>query len=250
MPQDNNSSLSEQQKFLQDLEHVPTAPLERGVSPEKEITSEPVKPEKDEEGGNRAYRRLQAKYQAERESSIRLAERLQALEDAKAATKDDAADYLKKVERIYGSDSPEASAATELLKTALMEVKETAKMEALEALRAEQAQAQQSVAKEEETLDAMIEEIEDENNVTLDDQTKKGFFQLLEKLSPKDREGNIVAFADHHAVWEELQARKQQAQGNRAKDLASRSMVKSGTGVESNLQEDVMTRYLKDNGLI
>lgn len=239
---------SSQEEFLKDLEPNNDNPFNESTEQE----AEPEKEEADgEEARNRRERRLQAKLQAERESSIALAARLEALTEAQKFTRETTpSSYEEKAKRIYGTETPEQAAATELLLASLKEAKEEAKNEALAALRAERQSEQDEVAKEEKTLDSMIEEIEDETGLTLDPQTQKAFFTYLEKLSPKDSQGNILAYADHHAVWEEMQSRKEKAQNTRAKELASRSMTRTGASTETNLQEDVMSRYLRENGLL
>lgn len=217
------------------------------VTPEEQPTAEDVD---DSEARNRRERRLQAKLQAERESAIALAARLEALTEAqKARSSSSEAEYLKAVERIYGTSSPEAVEATELLKTALSNVEKQATERALEVFREEQRKEREAVQREEQSLDAMVEDIEDSYGVTLDPNAQRAFFQHLEKLSPKDRQGNIIAYADHHAVWEELQARRKPAD-TRAKDLAARATVRSGGAAPSSAEDDATLRFLRDNGII
>lgn len=248
---------NEQEEFLKSLDpdqqktDAFNQPLQSDASQEGAKDGEESKDEpSEEEKFNRRERRLQAKLQAERESSIALAARLEALSEAqRARTESEPAEYLKPIERIYGTSSPEATEATELLKTALKGVEERATERALSQFREEQRKAAEAVSKQERTLDDMLEQIEDEKGVTIDSQTKTGFFKLLEKLSPKDSDGNIVAYADHHAVWEELQARKQPKE-NRAKELASRSMARTGASPNSTVEASSQERWLRENGLI
>lgn len=240
---------SAQQDFLKDLEpEAKVDVFDTPLAPEPEKAQEDDKG--DEEAENRKERRLRARLDAERESSIALAAKVEVLTSAlQAKSETEPSEYLKKIERLYGTDSPEAQAATQLLSEALTGVEERAVQRAVEVLRQEQLQAQESVRNEEKALSSMVEDIEDTYNVTIDPQTEKGFFQLLEKLSPKDRDGNVTAYADPHEVWEELQARKTQP-STRAKDLASRSMVKTGASPDSSVQDDAALRFLKDNGII
>jgi predicted DNA-binding antitoxin AbrB/MazE fold protein len=132
-------------------------------------------------------------------------------------------------------------------------VKEEAKQEALQAFREEQQKAADAVKKEEGTLDGMLEDIEDEHDIDLTSKAaepiRKGFFKLLEKMSPKDGEGRIVAYADHRAVWEEYQSRIKKPD-SRAKDISARSMVPSGSSGDSKIADDAATRFLKENGII
>jgi hypothetical protein len=156
---------------------------------------------------------------------------------------------LKSIEKIYGTDTPEATAATELLKSALKGVGEKATERALEKFREEQRQVNEAVKNEEKELDSMVEEIEDESGSVLSDTQKKGFFAMLERMSPKDKDGNVIHYADHHAVWDMYQSKTVKPE-NRAKDLSSRSMVQSGSSKDSKLDDDATLRYLKEQGII
>lgn len=239
-----------QEEFLKDL----NPDTKTDVLTEPLVPTEPEKVEEgtesDEEKTNRRERRLQAKLQAERESSIALAARLEVITEAqKFRSESEPAEYLKSVEKIYGTNSPEATEATELLKNALKGVEDRATERALEILREENQKERDSVSAEEHNLDEMVENIEDAIGHDMDDQTKQGFFQLLEKLSPKDRDGNIIEYADPEAVWDELQARKQQP-SSRAKDLAARSLVNSGASPQTSVSADSNQRWLIENGII
>lgn len=240
---------NEQTEFLKEFDPKPTTDvLEAPLIPESEKV-EDTEEDDSEKATNRRERRLQTKLQAERESSIALAAKLEVLTEAQKFSRETNPEIDETITRIYGTNTPEAAEATALLSKAFKNVEERAKDSALQAFRDEQAQERNAVAQEEQTLDSMIEDIEDETGLTLDPNTQKTFFSLLEKLSPKDSEGNVIAYADHHAVWEELQARRQPQQ-NRAKDLASRSMVKTGASPSTSVEQDATERYLRENGLI
>lgn len=244
-----------QEEFLKDLEQPPQTnpdPFETPLVPEPEKPKDPVVT--DEHKFNRRERRQNEKLQAEREANIALAAKLEVLTEAQkiSVAKNPAVDET--ISRIYGTATPEGVEATALLSKALSSVEERATERALEVLRKEQAEQNRAVAVEEETLDTMLEDLEDDYGVSLtskeDESLRKGFFQLLEKLSPKDREGSIIQYADHRAVWEELQNRQKPAENTRARDVAARSMTQTGGSPTVQVQEDVMTRYLKDNGLL
>lgn len=243
---------SEQEQFLKDIDQNPAAdPFNQGeiaLEPEQSATQNA---EDESEFKNRRERRLAAKLQVERESSIALAARLEALTEAQKARTDESADHIKLVERLYGTDTPEAREATEVLKNALQGFQKQATADAVELFRKEQREAQESQQTEERAIDTMLEEIEDEYKVDMSfDSTRKSFLGLLERMSPKDSDGNITAYADHHAVWEELQSRNQQAPDNRAKQMASRSMVASGASKEAPTDNDAVEKFLRDNGII
>jgi hypothetical protein len=247
--------MNEQEQFLKELEQDAQQEDPFGQpEPVVDATPDDDDPENQPESiKDRRHRRLEVKLQSEREANIALAARLEAVAEARRESNSEESDYLKKVERIYGTDTAEAITATDLLKQAIQGAKEDAKREALEEMRAERAQEQKEVQKESEALDTMLEELEDQYGVDLtskrSEATRTAFFTRLQKLSPKDSDGNVIAYADHHAVWEDLQARSKKTE-NRAKDVVSRGMTQSGSSVDSNLKDDATERFLRENGII
>lgn len=252
----------ETEQFLNDLEgnnglDVFESPLEEnegevktsdGDNSEENQSTEP-------KYKNRRERRLAEALEKERLAGIQMAAKLEAVTEAqKFRAESEPAEYAKAIERIYGTDSPEGREATELLKKALEDVKAVAVKEATEQLREEQRKEREEVQKQEKVLDSMIEEIEDEFNIdltsTASESQRKGFFKMLEKLSPKDDKGNITHYADPIAVWETYQAQRTRPADNRAKELSSRSMTQSGASKESKLSDDSATRFLRENGII
>lgn len=203
-----------------------------------------------EEAKNRRERRLQAKLTAEREANIAMAARLEALSEAKKFSSETDADYLKSIERIYGTDTPEAKTATELLKDAMRGLEKTATERALESFREAQRAEAQKLRDEERRLDGFVEEIEDSYGVNMTSDMQKGYFKMLEKMSPKDNDGNIVEYADPHSVWEVFSEKLQKGGSNRAKDLASRSMTASGASNNAKVVDDATLAFLKEQGII
>lgn len=240
---------SEQEKFLESVQ-------EQSVMDQPLNPQEPAKVPEDTEGEveeakNRRERRLMAKLEAEREANIALNERLKTLSEVREFRSENAgSEYLKKVERIYGTNSPEAKEATELLAEAFQNAEERAVEKALERFREEQSKAQEAVRSEERELDGFIEQIEDTHNVTFTPQMEKSYFSLMEKMSPKDRDGNIIAYADPHAVYEVFSERLSKRTDNRAKDLASRSMTTSAGGQESRLPDEAARQLMREAGII
>lgn len=246
---------SELQQFIDDTTQQPQDIFEQPLTPEQGDgeQSQRVSAEEEETNlRNRRERRLAAKLQQEREAGIELAARLRAITEAQQLREAPDAEHLQAVERIYGTDSPEAKEATQLLKHALQGVEERATERALAVLREEQEAAEQQVAQAEHEVDAILEEIEDEYNtdLTSNNAARTAYLKLLERMSPKDQDGNITQFADHHAVWEVYQSRKERQVDTRAKDLSARSMVQSGASKDSTIQEDATARYLRENGII
>lgn len=256
--------MNEVEQFLKDTEtdltktDVLEAPLipDESAKTEGNITSEGAKGEGEGENGevkprNRRERRLAKALQEEREGSIFLAGKLEARTEATKSVTEEA-DYLKAVERIYGTDSPESLLATELLKKAITGARDDAENRAYERMLQDRKQDVEKQRAADTELETMIEEIEDEHGITLTEAQERAFIQLLGKMSPKDKSGVITAYADSEAVWEVFAEKltKPSAGNTRAKDLSSRSMVNSGASKESNLQEDVTARFLKEQGII
>lgn len=255
--------MNEQEQFLADLqtdEPTPVDVFEQPLVPEEEQppqqgAQEEENIENDDGGGelkprNRRERRLMRKLQAERESAMFLSGKLEAREEAKRLVTEEI-DYLKAIDRIYGTDTPESQLATDLLKKAIIGAREDAKREALETFKTERERELAAEREAQNELDSFIEDIEDTYDVTLTEPQQKSYFQLLQKMSPKDREGHVVEFADPHAVWEVFSERmKKRGTDNRAKTLSARSMVQSGATKESTIQDDSQVRLLKEMGII
>ena len=236
--------MNETEKFFDDLgtdQNNATDILEQpltdidnsGTPVEQKIDNED--PEK--EPKNRRERRLIKKLQEERESAMFMSGKLAALEETKSVINEER-DYLKGVERIYGTESPEAIMAGDLLKKAIIGARDEAEQRAYERIKAERIQEQQELAKAESQLDGFIEEIEETYGVTITEAQERSYFQLLQKMSPKDRNGNVIEYADPHAVWEVFHERvKSKAPDNTAKILSNRSMTQSGASLESSLPD-------------
>lgn len=230
---------------------VMNSPLEVPETKEPEV-EEKTEPEEDlGEAKRRREKRLMDKLQAERESNIAMAARLEALSEASKLREDTGSDYLKKIERIYGTDSPESQAATALLTEALKGVEESAFKRAVDTMEQKQRDREEAVRKEEQRLSGYIEELEDTYEVSFTPDMEKAYFKMLEKLSPKDSDGKIIEYADPHSVWdlfkEKLAARQTDT---RQKDIASRSIENGTAQTDSKVQDDAMRRLMRDAGII
>lgn len=253
--------MNQVEEFLKDLESDPNKVdvLEQPLNADSEKSESEAAAEGagDEKKGeesqprNRRERRLMQKLDAERQSSSFLAGKLEARTEAQKAVTEEA-DYLKAAERIYGTDSPEAQLATDLLKKAILGARDDAENRAYDRMKSERENESKAQKDADDELDSMIEEIEDEYSVSLTEPQERSFFQLLEKMSPKDSDGNVKEYADPHAVWEVFAEKlnKPTAGNTRAKDMSSRSMTQSGASKESNLDTDVTARYLREQGII
>ena len=255
--------MNEQERFLSDIgvEHQQTIDvLNDPFNPQheeqaqqgatgtegEEVGDDIIKPR------NRRERRLMSKLRDERESAMFLAGKLEAREEANSLITEES-DYLKGVEKIYGTDTPESVLATDLLKKAIIGAREDARKAALDDFRSEQSRAFQEKQQLARKLESFIEDIEDSYEVELTDKQEEAFIALLTKMSPKDASGNVSTYADHHTVFEIFQERLKSTAGNgtqRAKEISNRSMVQSGAAKESTLPDDTTARFLAENGII
>lgn len=191
------------------------------------------------EGGeprkNRRHRRLEQQLQAEREARIAAEARASGL--AERGASEVPSEVPDKWLRIYG-DSPESRLAWSLQKEMLDGVAKEAREGALQEFETRQKASADESAKFESFIDAELEDIEDEFNVDVTSdapaarKARREFLELVQELSPKDDSGSITAYADFGAAWKQYAARKAgaPADNSRNKDLADRSMVRSGAG--------------------
>ena len=151
--------------------------------------------------------------------------------------KTQASDYEEVVSAfttVIGNDTPEKVNALNALKKALEGADQRATQKALERVEAiEQEEAQADLEAEEELEEAFddIEETFDvdiTSNNPIAKKTRQEFVSFVEKIAPKDRNGDIVDYPDMVQAYETFnEMRKSTATPSRAKDLASRGMKNS-----------------------
>lgn len=84
-----------------------------------------------------------------------------------------------------------------------------------------------------EYINDQFEDIEDTHKIDLTSnapsaqKTRKEFLGLVQKLSPKDKDGNIESYADFGQTWEIYQSMQSKPDNSQRKSIASRSMAKS-----------------------
>jgi len=104
------------------------------------------------------------------------------LEEARTLTTEEA-DYLKGIERIYGTDTAEAQMATELLTKAIVGARDDAENRAYERFQSERQNEAQAVQQAESELDSIMDDIEDQFGVELTESQERSYFELLQKMS-------------------------------------------------------------------
>lgn len=144
-------------------------------------------------------------------------------------TKEDDDNYY---ERLIGNDTPEKVAMVKEAKAReermLQKVEEKTQQAQLEAR--QEAEREETEALEE--LRQGFEDIEENFNVDLTSntvsakKTREDFINYISRIAPKDRNGEVIAYPDLEASFEEFQS-KVKPTNSRAKDLASRSIDRS-----------------------
>ena len=170
--------------------------------PEQENSEEEI----EEQRKNRRERRLEKQLQAERENAIALAERVKVLSEVGKFKEEVGDDYIKEVRAIFGDEKPENKAASDILEKTLRKIREDAVKEAEDRFSSRQVSESKAVQDEEKNLDAIMEDVEDEYGIDMSNEAvRRGFLNALEKASPKDKDGDIIEFADPDYVAEDVE---------------------------------------------
>lgn len=223
------------------------------------LTEEVKSQEDDEPHKNRRHRRLEAQLTEEREARIAAEARAQALSETprfREDTQDISVD--QRWLQMYG-DSPASRTAWKLQQEMFDDYTARAKDEALKQIKEEQRQEQVQQKEFESFIDSQLETIEDEFNVDVTSdapaarKARREFLEMVQKISPKDEQGNISAYSDFGATWEAYQLKRSTEKNpgttERQKEIASRSMRKSGGVDVQQANDDSTIRFLRDQGI-
>lgn len=135
----------------------------------------------------------------------------------------------------YG-DSDQSRQAWNLQQKLIADAVSRAKEESVKEFQSKIEQEKEQESQFESFIQNSLEDIEDMNGIDLTSNTpsaKKArveFLELVEKLSPKDQNGNVSNFADFNEVYNIYQAIKAKESNevtSQKKSIASRSMMKS-----------------------
>lgn len=136
--------------------------------------------------------------------------------------------------RIIGNDTPEKIQGVKDMKELLEGLTGRAKAEAIAELESRQNQELEDDREAEQELENAFDNIEESydvditSNNPLAKKLRTEFVSYIERIAPKDRNGDIKDYPDMNAAWEDFSERKKlTAPVNRAKELASRSMQRS-----------------------
>jgi hypothetical protein len=239
--------MSELTDFLKeankDTESLFNKPLVADEAPEKET------PDEETIKKNRYTRRREAEAQRLRDENLQLNERVKVLSELGKFKEEVGDDPLKKVEAIFGTDTPEKLAATNLLKEAISGMSEKAKAEALREIDSRGEQESEAQKEADDEVDGFLEAAEDEGLDIEDENTRKGLITLMERMSSKYDDGNVKEFADPEAVIETYKELQKRQGSNRAKELAGRSLTRSGESQPSALEQSAVERFMAEHGL-
>lgn len=163
---------------------------------------------------------------------------------ATAAVMADEADEI--LTRIIGNDTPERVQAIKDFKKYLSSIEEKGAQKALSTIQQQQEEERKAEAEASEALDNGFESIEESYGVDLtsNNPTSKkmrtDFIEFIKRVSPKDENGNVVQFPDipeTFALFQEVNKSKSPS-NSKAKELASRSMARSGDSSNTPVSKD------------
>ncbi len=129
---------------------------------------------------------------------------------------------------MYG-DNEESRRAWTLQERLLDNYKNQAKQEAIAEIRSEQERADEAVREFEQVIETSLDELEETHGVDLTSNSpaakkaRNEYLDLVQRLSPKDRDGNVTSYADFHEVWDIYQSTKSGPDASRKQNLAARA---------------------------
>lgn len=236
-----DKSNNEVNKFFEELpsEDKQEADIFNTNPTEKVEPEIPVKEEGDEEPRkNRRHRRIEAQLQEERETSIALNERVRTLSEMLQERNTDKSTMAvdERLARLFGADENGKEISRHFTQI-LADTKTEAEENALNRFNQQQQQVVEQQKEYESFIDDQLESLEDEHGVDLTSDAPKArkarreFLEMVQDLSPKDRDGTITDYADFGStfdVYQRTHTEKPDESINRRKEIASRSMQRSG----------------------
>lgn len=216
--------------------------------------------EKGEVRKNRRHRRLEEQLQRERESNIALNERIRVLSEVRTGAESKPGEMPAEWIALYGN-TPEAKTAWELQERLINKAKDDAKKEAIAEFQQQQEAAVRQQKEFETFIDSELENLEDTYDVDLTSdapaarKARREFLELVQKVSPKDEQGNIASYADFESTFELYKTQKEGAKKDptvdRQKEIAAKTMQESSSGAPLATQRHTpgFRGWQKDYGL-
>lgn len=150
-------------------------------------------------------------------------------------SKEEGDEIVEVLTRIIGNDTPEKLSAIKDFKKVLGGLEEKGAQRALREIEERQNRLTEEDQQAQSELKQGFEDIEETygvditSNAPVARKTRDEFVEYIRKIAPKDSDGEVSAFPDLIASFEEFQERKKNvpAANSRAKDLSVRSMARS-----------------------
>lgn len=163
--------------------------------------------------------------------------------------------------KLVGNDTAEKVSVLKDLSSYFGTLKGEARKEAITEMQQQIQQAEQQATEADQKavseLYSGFEQIEEAHNVDLTSnsataqRTQEAFKEYIRKISPKDANGEVTAFADIPAAWETFSQTNKPRSASRAKELASRGLTRSteadGTVPQGRSWKDVDRFFSKLN---
>lgn len=262
MPAKAENNMNEVEKFFEELPSE-----DKKIADVFEEKKEPVVvPEKDKEETedegevrkNRRHRRLEEQLDRERASNIALNEVIKNLSEEKKFKLDSGNDGATdpRLVEVFGSTDEGKKIAKhfgEILEEKTAQAREAAVRE----LEERQEKVIQEQKQYESVIDSELESLEDKYNIDLTsnapqaNKARREFLEMVQKLSPKDEDGTITEYADFDSTFEIYQQTKQEksSSNERQKEIASKSMQRSGPVNVDRENHDATERWLNEQGI-
>lgn len=132
--------------------------------------------------------------------------------------------------RLVGNDTPEKLEVLKDLSTYFSTLKGEAKQDFIREMEQQRQQEVDAENKVVDELNASFEEIESTYGVDLNanPEMRAKFIEYVRRIAPKDESGEVIAFPDMNASFEDFQERnKRVTPPTRAKELATRGLTRS-----------------------
>lgn len=225
----DNQPVSELQNFIDSLPDGGVKKTIKEDEPKEEELSK--KTEEDDDKGeyrkNRFHRRLEERLRKEMEEELSRAKAELRASVAPASETEPSAEFVA----LYGN-TPEAKSFWNIQQKMLERVKTEAKDEAVKEFESRQEAVRREQREAAAEIDRSLESLEDTHGVDLTSdapvarKARRELLELVESLSPKGEDGNIVAYADFGKAYElyRMQRSVQKPDSSQAKDIASRTM--------------------------
>jgi len=145
-------------------------------------------------------------------------------------TEDEFASVIDSFTAIIGNDTPEKVQALNSLSRALGNLDQRAAQKATEAIEQISQREAEADREAEDELESAFESIEENYDVDFSRNPKlrSEFATFVEKIAPKDRNGEVIDYPDMESAWETFsEIKSANRTPSRAKELASRGMARS-----------------------